>query len=49
MRVRYRALALADLDTIFRFLNERSPVGAQDVYTIDIIHVLHATRRPWIA
>ena len=31
MKVRYRALALADLDSIFRFLNERSPTGAGNV------------------
>ncbi len=31
MKVRYRARALADLDDIFRFLNERSPTGAGNV------------------
>lgn len=37
MRVRYRARALADLDDIFRFLDQRSPTGARNV--------LHAIRR----
>lgn len=93
MRVRYRALALADLESIFQYLNERSPTGAQHVlqalhnaindisehpfaapqtsdptlrvkilgryrykifysvadHTIEIIHIRHAARRPWIA
>lgn len=93
MKVRYRALALADLENIFQFLNERSPSGARNVLraihdavaeiaahpmaapvtsdptlrvkilgryrykifyeidgdTIDIIHIRHAARRPWIA
>jgi toxin ParE1/3/4 len=31
MNVRYRARALADLDEIFSFLNERSPTGARNV------------------
>ena len=31
MRVRYRELALADLDAIFQYLNERSPAGAHRV------------------
>ena len=31
MKVRYRELALADLDRIFRYLNERSPAGARKV------------------
>jgi toxin ParE1/3/4 len=29
MRVRYRELALSDLDRIFRYLDERSPAGAR--------------------
>jgi toxin ParE1/3/4 len=93
MKVRFRALALADLENIFQFLNERSPAGARNVLraihdaigeitahpfaaprtsdptlrvkilgryrykifyeidgeTIDIIHIRHAARRPWIA
>lgn len=28
MRVRYRELALSDIDHIFRYLDERSPAGA---------------------
>ena len=36
MRVRYRELALADLDRIFRYLDERSAAGARNV--IDAIH-----------
>jgi plasmid stabilization system protein ParE len=92
MKVRYRALALADLESIFEYLNERSPAGAQHVLhalhdaivdisahpyaapqtsdptlrvkiigryrykifysvadrTIEIIHIRHAARRPWI-
>jgi toxin ParE1/3/4 len=36
MRVRYRELALSDLDHIFRYLNERSPAGARKV--IEAIH-----------
>lgn len=31
MKVRYRELALADLDNIFRYLDERSPTGARKV------------------
>lgn len=31
MKVRYRALALTDLENIFRFLHERSPTGARNV------------------
>ena len=94
MKVRYRALALADLENIFQFLNERSPSrGSQcasrnppmrlrrlprirwrrrgrpirrlrvkilgryrykifyavDGDIIDIIHIRHGARRPWIA
>ena len=92
MKVRYRSLALADLEDIFQFLNERSPTGARNVLRaihgaireiaenplaaprtsdpylrvkilgryrykifysiagdiIDIIHIRHASRRPWI-
>lgn len=92
MKVRYRALALVDLESIFRFLNERSPAGAGNVLraireaiddiaehplasprtsdpeirvkilgryrykifyspgedAIEIIHIRHAARRPWI-
>lgn len=92
MKVRYRALALADIDGIFRYLNERSPTGARNVLRairaaideiaahpesaprtsdpslrvkilgrfrykifysveaefVEIIHVRHAARRPWI-
>jgi plasmid stabilization system protein ParE len=36
MKVRYRELALSDLDRIFRYLDERSPAGARNV--IDAIH-----------
>jgi len=31
MKVRYRELALSDLDRIFLYLNERSPAGARKV------------------
>jgi len=31
MKVRYRALALADIESIFAYLNERSPGGARNV------------------
>lgn len=31
MKVRYRALALADIESIFIYLNERSPGGARNV------------------
>jgi plasmid stabilization system protein ParE len=31
MKVRYRALALADLDHIFGYLNDRNPIAAEDV------------------
>ncbi len=92
-KVRYRALALADLDGIFLYLNERSPAVARNVLrairdaideitahpefapqtsipdirvkilgryrykifysvaedAIEIIHVRHTARRPWIA
>ena len=36
MKVRYRELALADLEQIFRYLDERNPAGARKV--IDAIH-----------
>lgn len=36
MRVRYRALAIADLESIFQYLNERSPQGARNV-----LHAIH--------
>lgn len=92
MKVRYRQLALADLESIFQFLNERSSIGAHNVLAaihdaiseialnplasprtsdleirvkilgryrykifysveadaIEIIHIRHAARRPWI-
>lgn len=93
MIVRYRARALGDLDEIHRYLEPRSPTGAQNVLraiqaaidgiaqyphsaertsdpairvkvlgryryklfysvidadTIEIIHVRHAARRPWL-
>jgi len=31
MKVRYRERALADLEGIFQFLNDRSPAGAHNV------------------
>jgi plasmid stabilization system protein ParE len=31
MRIRYRAQALRDIDDIYRYLNERSPRGADNV------------------
>jgi toxin ParE1/3/4 len=31
MRVRYRELALADLEQIFQYLDERNPAGARNV------------------
>ena len=31
MKVRYRARALADLEDIFRYLDQRSPTGARNV------------------
>jgi toxin ParE1/3/4 len=93
MKVRYRPLALVDLENISTFLNERSPAGERNVLrairnaideiaahpqsaprtsipdirvkilgryrykifysvgadAIEIIHVRHAARRPWIA
>jgi toxin ParE1/3/4 len=92
MKVRYRELALADIEGIFKLLNERSPTGAHNVLraiheaigevaahplaaqrtsdadirvkilgryrykifysvsddAIEIIHIRHAARRPWI-
>jgi len=36
MNVRYRARALADLDDIFRYLDQRSPAGARNV-----LHAIH--------
>ncbi|HEY4736627.1 MAG TPA: type II toxin-antitoxin system RelE/ParE family toxin [Xanthobacteraceae bacterium] len=36
MKVRYRELALADLEQIFLYLDERNPVAARNV--IDAIH-----------
>jgi len=91
--VRYRQQALADIDDIFQYLNERSPSGARHVLsaiadaideiaanpdawqatsasdiraktvgryrykifyavagneTVEIIHVRHTARRPWV-
>jgi toxin ParE1/3/4 len=34
VKVRYRAQALADLDAIFKYLNERSPSGARNVLSV---------------
>lgn len=93
MIVRYRAQALADIDEIFGYLEERSPSGARNVLraiyagihliaeqplgsprtddpnvrvkivrryrykifysvpdeeTIEILHVRHTSRRPWL-
>lgn len=92
MTIRYRARALADLEDIFRYLDQRSPTGARNVLhaihraieetaeqplaaprtseadvrvkilgryrykifysviaaDIEIIHIRHAARRPWI-
>jgi toxin ParE1/3/4 len=92
MNVRYRARALADLEDIFGYLDQRSPTGARSVLRaihqavqeiadqplaavrtseadirvkilgryrykifysvgdaeIEIIHIRHAARRPWI-
>ena len=36
MKVRYRERALADLDEIFQYIDQRSPGGARNV--IDAIH-----------
>jgi plasmid stabilization system protein ParE len=36
MKVRYRELALADLDQIFQYLEQSSPAGARKV--IDAVH-----------
>jgi len=38
MRLRYRALALADIDAIDRFLEEHSPAGARNV-----LHAIYAS------
>ena len=45
MKVRYRAQALADLDAIFKYLNERSPSGARNVLSAlaDAIDSIAAT------
>lgn len=34
MKLRYRARAVADLNDIFRFLDERSPPGARNVMRV---------------
>jgi toxin ParE1/3/4 len=46
MRVRYRERALADLEDIFRYLDERSPTGARKV--IEAIHgaIMSAAEHP---
>jgi toxin ParE1/3/4 len=46
MRVRYREQALADLEAIFRYLDERRPAGARRV--IDAIHaaIMQVADRP---
>ena len=93
MKIRYRPRALADIESIFQFINERSPAGARNVlhaladaideigahplgspvasdqdirvkiltryrykifYSIvddafvEILHVRHGARRPWV-
>ncbi len=93
MRIQYRAQALGDIDEIYRYLEQRNPVGAANVlraiyagvhliaeqpyasrktndpetrakvvhrynyrifysivdeHTVEIIHVRHTSRRPWI-
>jgi toxin ParE1/3/4 len=46
MRVRYRERALADLEDIFRYLDERIPAGARRV--IEAIHgaIMSAAEHP---
>ena len=46
MRVRYREQALADLETIFRYLDERNPAAARQV--MDAIHagIVSAAQQP---
>jgi toxin ParE1/3/4 len=46
MKVRYRELALADLDRIFHYLNERSPAGAQKVIVAIHSAIDDATQSP---
>jgi len=36
MRIIYRARALADIDDIYRYIEERSPMGARNV-----VHAIH--------
>jgi toxin ParE1/3/4 len=46
MKVRYRELALSDLDRIFRYLDQHSPAGARKV--INAVHAAidHIAKNP---
>ncbi len=49
MKVRYRPRALADIDEIFGYLNEKSPAGARRVLAAiaDAIDEIGANPRSW--
>ncbi len=51
MKVRYRQRALADIDDIFHYLNERSPTGARHVLSAiaDAIDEIGANPDAWQA
>jgi plasmid stabilization system protein ParE len=49
MRVRYRELALSDLDQIFRYLRERSPAGAQKVVDAIFVAIHDVAQNPLAA
>jgi toxin ParE1/3/4 len=46
VKVRYRELALSDLDRIFRYLDERSPAGARKVIVAIRAAIDDAARNP---
>ena len=46
MRVRYRELALADLEQIFQYLDERNPAGARNVIEAIRAAICNAADQP---
>ena len=47
MNVRYRPRALADIDAIFQYLDERSPTGARNVPRAIADAIDSIANRPW--
>jgi plasmid stabilization system protein ParE len=49
MKVRYRELALSDLDRIFRYLDQRNPPGARKVAEAIRAAIDDVAEHPWSA